>query len=482
MSETVAASQADPIPHAVPAPLGIRAWLGEGLRAAFLLPPRTAGRKVQPQELLLLAVIAVAVELVLARLEVDGPADFNLRGWLAPWWALAAIVVLLWSLLWRRDAAGRGPTGDVATWIGLWLVASLPPGILSQLLGAAHARQLLPAALSQSAVFAWSVYAVLWLWTMAIALLLAWRFGLHRGALARFGAGLALIFGLNAWQFPDRPWESPQAPLDEPARLVLSQETIETQQAVFNRAVEALAPQRPGVTDVYGLVFAPYASEDVFLKESALVGRLLAERYEAKGRVLELVNHVDTAESLPWATTKNLKRAIDAIAQRMDRDNDVLVLYLTSHGARDFRLAAAHPPLDLEALSPGELRVALDEAGIRHRVIAISACYSGGWIGPLASDTTLVMSAADADHTSYGCGRRSELTFFGRAVFGEQLRRTHSFEAAFAAAVPLIRRREEEAGKPDGFSNPQISVGTGIRPVLKALEQRLDATPPSARP
>jgi hypothetical protein len=156
------------------------------------------------------------------------------------------------------------------------------------------------------------------------------------------------------------------------------------------------------------------------------------------------------------------------------------VLYLTSHGARDFQLAAEHPPLEVEALSPGELRVALDEAGIRHRVIAISACYSGGWIGPLASDTTLVMTAADADHTSYGCGRLSELTFFGRAVFGEQLRQTHSFEDAFAAAVPVIRQREVEAGKPDGFSNPQISVGEGIRPLLKALAQRLDAAP--ARP
>jgi hypothetical protein len=59
-------------------------------------------------------------------------------------------------------------------------------------------------------------------------------------------------------------------------------------------------------------------------------------------------------------------------------------------------------------------------------------------------------------------------------VFDEQLRRTHSFEEAFSAAVPLIRQREIEAGKPDGFSNPQISVGEKIRPVLKELERRLD--------
>jgi len=47
------------------------------------------------------------------------------------------------------------------------------------------------------------------------------------------------------------------------------------------------------------------------------------------------------------------------------------------------------------------------------RVISVSACCSGSWIAPLAGDTALVMTAADADHTSYGCGRRSELTFFG---------------------------------------------------------------------
>ena len=152
----------------------------------------------------------------------------------------------------------------------------------------------------------------------------------------------------------------------------------------------------------------------------------------------------------------------------------MLVVYLTSHGAADFQLAASNPPLAVDSISPGELRQALDNAGIKQRVIAVSACFSGGWLGPLAGEHTLVMTAADADHTSYGCGHLSELTFFGRAVFDEQLRRTHDFESAFAEAVPLIRKREEEAGKPDGFSNPQIDVGAKIRPVLQALAQRLD--------
>lgn len=62
-------------------------------------------------------------------------------------------------------------------------------------------------------------------------------------------------------------------------------------------------------------------------------------------------------------------------------------------------------------------------------------------------------------------------------MFDEQLRSTHSFEEAFKKAVPLIQQREIEAGKSDGFSNPQIRVGAEITPVLKGLEERLNVAP-----
>ena len=136
----------------------------------------------------------------------------------------------------------------------------------------------------------------------------------------------------------------------------------------------------------------------------------------------------------------------------------------------------------MEALTPQVLKQILDKAGVRNRVIAISACYAGGWADVLATEDSLIMTAADATHTSYGCGRLSELTFFGRAVFDEQLRKTHSFEQAFNRAVPLIKQREIDADKKDGFSNPQIRIGSQIRPLLKALEQRLERLAPVVLP
>jgi hypothetical protein len=101
----------------------------------------------------------------------------------------------------------------------------------------------------------------------------------------------------------------------------------------------------------------------------------------------------------------------------------------------------------------------------------VSACYAGSWIPALEDDATMVLTAADADHTSYGCGYKSELTFFGRAMFDEQLRtQTRSFEQAHAAAREVIRKREIEAGKDDGYSNPQLSAGAAIRTKLAAFQ------------
>jgi hypothetical protein len=422
-----------------------------------------------------LLVLQAALDVALARLEIAGSATFDLRGWLAPWWGTAAMVLLLWALL-RTDAPRidpNRPTG-VAAWFALWFMAVVPSGLVSQGFSIADAQGWVTLDAQTMAWIGWALYVALWVWTIAVALKLGWHFGLGGKRLLWLAMGLLAIFGLNAWQFPDRPWRPDEAAVEnERPRLVLSQETLEAQQAAWRSSVESLAPQRPGVTDVYALVFAPYAAEDVFLRESTMVAKLLAERFDAKGRVLHLVNHPTTIESHPWATPQNLKRAIEALAKKMDPANDVLVVYLTSHGASNYQLAAVIWPLAVEAICPGDLREALDAAGIKNRVIAVSACFSGGWTGPLGGDNTLVMTAADPTHTSYGCGRLSELTFFGRAVFDEQLRKTHSFEQAFAAAVPVIQRREQEAGKADGFSNPQISVGEKIRPLLKQVEQRL---------
>jgi hypothetical protein len=104
--------------------------------------------------------------------------------------------------------------------------------------------------------------------------------------------------------------------------------------------------------------------------------------------------------------------------------------------------------------------------------VVISACYSGVFVGPLANDDTLVMTAADTDHSSFGCQDKVKWTYFGDAFFNKALRHTADLRSAFAAARKLISVREKQEGLVP--SNPQIAGGKNIDAVL--AETRAAAT------
>jgi hypothetical protein len=173
------------------------------------------------------------------------------------------------------------------------------------------------------------------------------------------------------------------------------------------------------------------------------------------------------------------------IGSLMDRDHDVLFVFLTSHGTHDHRFSLSFWPLALYDLTPTDLRTLLDDAGIQNRVVVVSACYSGGFVDALKDPHTLVITAAAADRSSFGCSNEADFTWFGRAYFDEALRKTRSFTEAFALAAPVIAQRERQ----EGFdpSEPQIAEGAAIAAPLAVLRRRLDedaaqaATPPTSR-
>ena len=454
--------------------LSLPQWVGAGLKAGFCMPANIGRAVPSPLQLFCLLALSAMVQIGLARLEVPGEASFQLLGWLYPLCTSGFTLFLVWASLkcLRKPGDHLSP---VPAWVGLWSIAGLPMGAVGVLFTALAAREQLPDWLAGGAGLTWLVYSLMWVWLMLVAWRVTAATTASRSAQTVIIIGVLLIEAFAGSQLESRPWladyaDQEQAAPDEQQSMTLSQDVFEDQQALLAETLAAVAPRQPERINVFGLVYAPYA-QSVFVRESAMVAVVLQDRFGAKDHVVQLVNHPSVTDSIPWATNQNLRAALQAIAGQMDRDNDVLVVYLSSHGGSDFKLATQHPPLEVAELTPQMLRSMLDEAGVRNRVIAVSACFSGGWIQPLSSDNSLVMTAADATHTSYGCGSRSELTFFGRALFDEQLRQTYSFEDAFAAAVPIIRQREIEGQKDDGFSNPQIAVGNGIRAVLGRLER-----------
>lgn len=230
-----------------------------------------------------------------------------------------------------------------------------------------------------------------------------------------------------------------------------------------------MPPRVPGATNVFFLGFAGYGEQRVFRKEAELARRVFGARFGSFARSVELVNDVHDRSTYPLASYDNFRRAVALIGRRMDRAQDVLVLVLTSHGSDEDGLAITNGDLEDDALSPRDVRRALEAAGIRWRVIIASACYAGIFVRPLKTDTTLIMTAADSRHSSFGCADDRDLTYFGEALFKDSMPSSCSLEDAFARARVIIRRRENDEG--EIHSNPQLYVGARMRAKLRGLNR-----------
>ena len=124
----------------------------------------------------------------------------------------------------------------------------------------------------------------------------------------------------------------------------------------------------------------------------------------------------------------------------------------------------------------------LQKSKIKWKVIFVSACYSGGFIPDLESATTMVITAADSESTSFGCSEESEMTYFGKALFKEVLstNRDISLVAAVKRAKKIIKEWEEEEDL--SASNPSISAPKAIVRKLREVPRNcLLYTSPSPR-
>ena len=183
-----------------------------------------------------------------------------------------------------------------------------------------------------------------------------------------------------------------------------------------------MQPGRRGVIDVYFIGVGGYANQDVFMKEVDAVSRLFRERFGSEGKNIRLINNSKSLADSPIASVTGLRKSLQRVAAVMNNDEDLLFLFLTSHGSQTHRFSLDFSPLQFHELDPEKLRGLLDESGIKNRVVVISACYSGGFIEPLKNDTSLIIAASAADKNSFGCSNDAEWTYFGKAFFDEALR------------------------------------------------------------
>lgn len=377
----------------------------------------------------------------------------------------------------------------VVLWLSSWLVVALAKvplpaaAVLAELLGARlvfallQLLVLLPGTLrpDDERIDAPTDYAldILQLWWLLAALTRVARItggGRSRvlATLAAFAVPWLLVYSLFA---PADFWQADSDLADDaPAMQPMSEAVFHDQPNLFDDALDAIEGERPGVDDLYFLGVAGDGGTPAFRNEVEMAGQLLDERFDTRGRSMLLANDDGPDPHHPFATRTNLAAALARFGEVMD-DDDILMLFVSSHGTREHTVVLAQSALALDDLDPAGLRAALDDAGIRWRIVVISACYSGGFIDALRDDHTLVITASDADHTSFGCGTADRYTWFGQALFDEQLRHTLSIPAAFRAATRAIAEREKRQGEQP--SNPQMVIGAAMGAKLAALERRL---------
>lgn len=474
----------------------------DGLRLVLLRSPRADAPLTQgPGVFVALIVVYLCAALVMAVSAISGAVSFDPAGvatvltdamltLLAAWllvrlagrveiWGaasllLAATIITAVVVHWPLDYLVNALAAREHAWIAL--LFDLVSRLWWFLVLLVFAHWLAPRSLGRvllAAVLAYAVSAAAWWWLPASSLLTA------SFAQAEGGAGVAdssvqtAPEGASAADGDSKT--DPEGDQDSAAEPDFDAEKLMYEQpALLDAALAKLQPQTPGKADLYVVAFAGDAGEDVFRNEAEYAESLFAQRFDAAGHVLVLENNSATIATRPLATWTNLQRALDAIAKKMDPAEDILLVYISTHGSHEHQLLVDLDPLPLNQIEPDDLADALKTTPrIRWKVLVVNACYSGGFVDALRDDSTMVIASAREDRTSFGCGADSDITYFGKAFLVEALNQTTSIRDAFDIAKKSVDTWE--TADKEEHSEPQIATSRSIEAKLAAWQRTLKA-------
>jgi hypothetical protein len=248
------------------------------------------------------------------------------------------------------------------------------------------------------------------------------------------------------------------------------------QDALIGKCMELLPARATDRPNIYAVAINPHGRQLLFSREAKTALQRFATNYggTARGGIL-LSNSSSDMLQVPLATQQNIAQVMGEIGRRTQASpNDVLMVYLTSHGGPNAALESGLPGnIPILAISADSLASALADANVRRRVIVVSACFAGSWIPSLANDDTIIITAAAADRTSFGCAEDRPLTYFGEAFLNGPLRRGASLATSFEAAKKTVAQWEQE--QKFTLSLPQAYIG-------KNMQQFWQAAPPNGAP
>ncbi|HEY8947822.1 MAG TPA: C13 family peptidase [Rhizomicrobium sp.] len=159
------------------------------------------------------------------------------------------------------------------------------------------------------------------------------------------------------------------------------------------------------------------------------------------------------------ATTHPMPSTADGISQELSlltsETPDGCIVYFSSHGAPQGMI------LGNTLLTPNKLAGIVDgTCGNRPTVVIISACFSGVFVPALEGDNRMVLTAARADRTSFGCTQDARYPYFDTCVV-QDLPGAHDFPDLADKVKACVEKREQDTGVSPP-SEPQISIGSRV--------------------
>lgn len=451
--------------------------LNGGIRLALLMPMGRIHFRPSADQAVLLILLGLGLDIGYEYIAVEPERVFNAYGL-----SYAGCLYLLF--IFSAFLIARVQRSPYTASSFLVLVASTTPIMLLARLLCDGLQSL--ELIGSERLHEWAIFFCLLVWLLVIAsralkLIYDTR-PLQTGKLV-FVYGLcniAPLFMLPAQTFWHTDWKNDSGYIAEKKEPINVEDTFYSQGDLLRTATDGLKRDRGGVTDLYYVGFGGDASQDVFMKEVFSVQRIFDTRFDTRGRSVTLINNRDTVTSHPLANSHNLEYVLTEVARRMDLEEDILFLFLTSHGSKKHELSVSFGPLGLNDIPTPRLREILEGSGIKWRVIVVSACYSGGFLEPLQNQYSLIMTASRHDRNSFGCSHENEFTYFGKAYFDQQLRTEYSFVDAFKKAKEEIKQRELREDRTPSL--PQIHIGSDIEAKLDDLHTRLTNGPRNSAP
>jgi hypothetical protein len=175
-------------------------------------------------------------------------------------------------------------------------------------------------------------------------------------------------------------------------------------------------------------------------------------------------NVIGTEKSYPIAGDTEIRSLVNNAAEQA-RPDDLVFVDISTHGGRGVLASKldGNPPTMVSARALAELLAPL--AG-RPTIVVISACYSGSLINDLRAPEWIVITAARADRSSFGCVATARHTFFGEAELHAFGQRDRSLRQVFSIILEDVARMEQE--KHYTPSDPQISIGANAAALYNA--------------